>query len=49
MFILLTNMQAIESESVMRRFYSVYEKLSQALENMPYDEFGISESEREQV
>ncbi|MCD7447906.1 hypothetical protein HAX54_035837 [Datura stramonium] len=40
---------AIESEAVMGRFYSVYERLSQALENIPYDEFGISDEEKEQV
>ncbi|TMW87610.1 hypothetical protein EJD97_019719 [Solanum chilense] len=40
---------AIESEAVMRRFCSVYERLSQALENIPYDDFGISDEEKEQV
>lgn len=49
MFVLLTNMQAIESEAVMGRFCSVYERLSQALENIPYDDLGISDEEKEQV
>nr|XP_016504033.1 PREDICTED: U-box domain-containing protein 15-like [Nicotiana tabacum] len=39
---------ALESEAVMGRFYSVYERLSQALEGMPYDELGISDEEKEQ-
>nr|XP_004253124.1 U-box domain-containing protein 15-like [Solanum lycopersicum] len=40
---------AIESEAVMGRFCSVYERLSQALENIPYDDLGISDEEKEQV
>ncbi|XP_009802470.1 U-box domain-containing protein 15-like [Nicotiana sylvestris] len=40
---------ALESEAVMGRFHSVYERLSQALEGMPYDELGISDEEKEQV
>lgn len=42
-------MQALESEAVMRRFHSVYEKLSHALDGMPYEELGISDEEKEQV
>lgn len=42
-------MQAVESEAVMGRFYSVYERLSQALESMRYDDFGISDEEKQQV
>ncbi|XP_059286611.1 U-box domain-containing protein 15-like [Lycium ferocissimum] len=40
---------AIESEAVLGRFHSVYERLSQALEGIPYDELGISDEEKEQV
>ncbi|XP_009759338.1 U-box domain-containing protein 15 [Nicotiana tabacum] len=40
---------ALESEAVMRRFHSVYEKLSHALDGMPYEELGISDEEKEQV
>ncbi|PHU01371.1 hypothetical protein BC332_31158 [Capsicum chinense] len=40
---------AVESEAVMGRFYSVYERLSQALESMRYDDFGISDEEKQQV
>lgn len=42
-------MQALESEAVIRRFHSVYEKLSQTLDGMPYEELGISDEEKEQV
>lgn len=49
LFVLVTFMQALESEAVMGRFHSVYERLSQALEGMPYDELGISDEEKEQV
>lgn len=42
-------MQALESEAVMIRFHSVYEKISQALDGMPYAEVGISEEVKEQV
>lgn len=31
------------------RFHSVYDKISQALKGMPYDELGISDEEKEQV
>lgn len=41
--------QALESEDVMIRFHSVYEKLNQALDGMPYAEIGISEEVKEQV
>ncbi|KAK3038844.1 hypothetical protein RJ639_028566 [Escallonia herrerae] len=40
---------ALESEAVMVRFHSVYEKVSQALDGMPYDELGISDEVKEQV
>ncbi|XP_052202282.1 U-box domain-containing protein 15 [Diospyros lotus] len=40
---------AFESEEVMVRFRSVYEKLSQAFDGMPYNEIGISEEVKEQV
>ncbi|KAH0684969.1 hypothetical protein KY285_021706 [Solanum tuberosum] len=40
---------ALESEAVIRRFHSVYEKLSQTLDGMPYEELGISDEEKEQV
>lgn len=33
----------------MIRFHSVYEKLNQALDGMPYTEIGISEEVKEQV
>ncbi|GLT70634.1 hypothetical protein SLA2020_426990 [Shorea laevis] len=40
---------ALESEAVMSRFHSVYDKFNQALEDMPYDELGISVEVKEQV
>ncbi|XP_058090639.1 U-box domain-containing protein 15 [Magnolia sinica] len=40
---------ALESEAVMGRFHAVYEKMSQALDCMPYNEIGISDEVREQV
>lgn len=33
----------------MGRFYAVYDKLNQALDEMPYDELGISVEVKEQV
>lgn len=33
----------------MGRFYAVYDKLNQALDEMPYDELGISDEVKEQV
>lgn len=33
----------------MVRFRSVYEKISQALEEIPYDQLGVSEEVKEQV
>ncbi|KAM1483266.1 hypothetical protein ACFX1Q_035186 [Malus domestica] len=39
----------LESEAVMGRFHAVYDKLSQALDDMPYNELGISIEVREQV
>ncbi|KAK4437559.1 U-box domain-containing protein 15 [Sesamum alatum] len=40
---------ALESESMMSRFHAVYDKLNQALHDMPYEKLGISEEVREQV
>ncbi|CAI9786435.1 unnamed protein product [Fraxinus pennsylvanica] len=40
---------ALESEAVRRRFHGVYEKLNQALNEMPYKKLGISEEVREQA
>lgn len=40
---------ALESEAVRRRFHGVYEKLNQALNEMPYEKLGISEEVREQA
>ncbi|XP_073121071.1 U-box domain-containing protein 15-like [Henckelia pumila] len=40
---------ALESEGMMVKFHDVYEKISRAVEGMPYDELGVSEEEREQV
>lgn len=45
----LFQIQALESEDVMIRFHSVYEKLNQALDGMPYTDIGISEEVKEQV
>ncbi|XP_057966320.1 U-box domain-containing protein 15 [Malania oleifera] len=40
---------ALESEAVMIRFHAVYDKLNQALDDIPYDEIGISVEVKEQV
>ncbi|KAL3830510.1 hypothetical protein ACJIZ3_019312 [Penstemon smallii] len=40
---------ALESEAMMVRFHSVYEKINKALEGMPFAELGISEEEKEQI
>ncbi|KAL2254947.1 U-box domain-containing protein 15-like isoform X1 [Sesamum indicum] len=40
---------ALESEALMSRFHAVYDKLNQALYDMPYEKLGISEEVREQV
>ncbi|KAF3446896.1 hypothetical protein FNV43_RR12076 [Rhamnella rubrinervis] len=40
---------ALESESVMVRFHGVYEKLSQAFDDFPYRELGVSDEFKEQV
>ncbi|CAK7329091.1 unnamed protein product [Dovyalis caffra] len=40
---------AMESEAVMSSFHSVYDKLSQALDDLSYDELGISVEVQEQV
>lgn len=41
--------QALESEAIMGRFYTVHEKMSQVLEEVPVDELGISDEIKEQV
>ncbi|KAL0422985.1 UNVERIFIED_CONTAM: U-box domain-containing protein 15 [Sesamum latifolium] len=40
---------ALESEALMTRFHAIYDKLNQALHDMPYEKLGISEEVREQV
>ncbi|XP_022762255.1 U-box domain-containing protein 15-like [Durio zibethinus] len=40
---------AMEIEAVMCRFHAVYDKLNQALDDMPYDELGVSVEVKEQV
>ncbi|EEF36572.1 U-box domain-containing protein 15 [Ricinus communis] len=40
---------ALESEAVICSFHAVYDKLSQSLDDMPYNEFGISIEVKEQV
>uniref|UniRef100_A0A5B7AI49 RING-type E3 ubiquitin transferase n=1 Tax=Davidia involucrata TaxID=16924 RepID=A0A5B7AI49_DAVIN len=40
---------ALESDAITVRFHSVYDKLSQALDGMPYDELGISDEVKEQT
>ncbi|KAK0581102.1 hypothetical protein LWI29_010071 [Acer saccharum] len=40
---------ALESEAVMGRFHAVYDKLNQALDDVSYDELGISVEVKEQV
>ncbi|KAG8368013.1 hypothetical protein BUALT_Bualt15G0001100 [Buddleja alternifolia] len=41
--------KALESEAMMSRFHAVYDKLHQALNDIPYDKLGISEEVKEQV
>ena len=41
--------QALESEAVLGRFRTVYEKMNSALDGMPYAELGISDEVMEQV
>lgn len=41
--------QSLESEAAMIRFHAVYEKLSQALGGIPFDDLGISDEVKEQV
>lgn len=43
------NSQALESESMMGRFHTVYESISAAMEGMPYEELGISQQDKEHV
>ncbi|CAL5360857.1 unnamed protein product [Camellia sinensis] len=45
----IVNLRALGSEDFMIRFHSVYEKLNQALEGMPYTKIGISKEVKEQV
>ncbi|KAL6603423.1 hypothetical protein ACP70R_043784 [Stipagrostis hirtigluma subsp. patula] len=40
---------ALESESVLGRFRTVYEKMNHALDGMPYSEIGVSDEVKEQV
>lgn len=40
---------ALESEAVMSRFHGVYDKLNSALDDLPYDEFGIPIEVKEQI
>ncbi|KAF2302518.1 hypothetical protein GH714_036674 [Hevea brasiliensis] len=40
---------ALEFDAVMGRFHAVYDKLNQAMDAIPYDEFGISVEVKEQV
>ncbi|GAA0150207.1 ubiquitin-protein ligase [Lithospermum erythrorhizon] len=40
---------ALENEAILVRFHAVYDKLYEALEDMPYEELGISEEVKEQV
>ncbi|KAJ6765621.1 U BOX DOMAIN-CONTAINING [Salix purpurea] len=40
---------AMESEAVMSSFHAVYDNLNQALDDLPYDELGISDEVNEQV
>ncbi|WOL17278.1 U-box domain-containing protein 15-like [Canna indica] len=40
---------ALEGEAIMGRFRMVYDKLSQALDGMPYDQLGVSDEVKEQV
>lgn len=41
--------QAHESEAVAVRFHAVYDKLNQALDDLPYNDLGISDEVKEQV
>lgn len=40
---------AIETEMITARFHGIYDKISQALDGMPYDELGIADEVKEQV
>ncbi|XP_074587679.1 U-box domain-containing protein 15-like [Curcuma longa] len=40
---------ALESEAVMGRFHMVYEKIKQSLDDMPYEQLGITDEVKEQV
>ncbi|KAL5713832.1 U-box domain-containing protein 15 [Ranunculus cassubicifolius] len=40
---------AYEGESIMSRFHALYDKLSQTLDMLPYDELGISDEVKEQT
>ena len=39
----------LETDAMVTRFISVYDKLNQAMEGIPYKEIGISEEVTEQV
>ncbi|KAK0582616.1 hypothetical protein LWI29_027673 [Acer saccharum] len=41
--------EALESEAVMGRFHAVYDKLNQALDDVSYNELGVSVEVKEQV
>ncbi|PON90460.1 Beta-catenin [Trema orientale] len=40
---------ALESEAIMVRFHTIFDKLSQTLDDLPFDELGISDEVKEQV
>ncbi|KAM7258486.1 hypothetical protein ACFE04_014227 [Oxalis oulophora] len=40
---------SLESESVMARFHSIYDKLGKALDDIPLDDFEISDEVKEQI
>ncbi|KAM7252903.1 hypothetical protein ACFE04_025521 [Oxalis oulophora] len=40
---------ALENEAFMVRFHSIYDKFSNALEDIPFDEFSISDEVKEQI
>ncbi|XP_030522821.1 U-box domain-containing protein 15-like [Rhodamnia argentea] len=40
---------ALENEAVMSRFHAAYDQLNEALDEMPYDELGVSVEVQEQV
>lgn len=42
-------MQVLENEAVTSRFHAAYDKLNEALDDVPYDELGVSVEVQEQV